>query len=544
MTDRSERALRTATPGVERRRLRARALRVLGVCLGVVAVACASRDVGPAYAGYNQERAERLFAVGYQDIADIYIEDVTLETLALGGLKRLPGIDGGLHVRHENASVVLSYNNRRRSFPLPTRADPDAWADLTVDVLDTARRYSKAVESTPAPAIYRTMFAGIVAHLDRYSRYAGAEQAADNRAHRDGFGGIGVHIRVRPKGIEVVSVLDNTPAADAGLEPGDLITAVNGRPAAELRHNGGAEALRGPVDTDVRLTVEPANSDSTRQIAVHRTHIVPRTVSYERRGNAAYLRVSGFNQRTARALREAVTRAKAELGDRLAGYVLDLRGNPGGLLDQAVTVADVFLPSGQVVSTHGRHPDSHQYFDAEAGDPGEDAPLVVLINADSASASEIVAAALQDSGRGLVLGSTSYGKGTVQTVLRLPNEGELTLTWARFMAPSGYALSKHGVVPNVCTSLGETRDVRALLRELRRGRLAPGVQSHPTAAGVDNKADMGRSEALAACPADGTERESDVALARRLLQDRNLFEAAMAGKPARIAKADAAPAQP
>jgi carboxyl-terminal processing protease len=427
---------------------------------------------------------------------------------------------------------------------LPTRADPDAWADLTADVIDLARSYSKAVETTPASGIYETVFSGVVAHLDRYSRYAGAEQAADNRAHRDGFGGIGVHIRVRPEGIEVVSVMEGTPAADAGLHRGDLITAVNGRPATDIPSDGGAEALRGPVDTDVHLTVKPADGQDTRQIAVHRTHIVPRTVTYEARGNAAYLRVSGFNQRTARTLRESITRAKADLGDRLAGYVLDLRDNPGGLLDQAVTVADIFLARGQVVSTHGRHPDSHQYFDAEAGDAAESAPLIVLINADSASASEIVAAALQDSGRALVLGSTSYGKGTVQTVLRLPNEGELTLTWARFMAPSGYALSKHGVVPNVCTSLRERDDIGALLRDLRRGALAPGVQTRPTAAAGYTKADLGRQEALAACPAAGARPATDVELARRLLQDPKLYKAAMAGRPARIAKADAAPVQP
>jgi carboxyl-terminal processing protease len=287
--------------------------------------------------------------------------------------------------------------------------------------------------------------------------------------------------------------------------------------------------------------VRPEGQTATKEIGVKRAHIVPRTVTYRREGHAAYLRVSGFNQRTAPSLREAVKRAKADMGADLAGYVLDLRDNPGGLLDQAVTVADVFLAKGRVVSTHGRHPDSHQYFDAEPGGPAEERPVIVLINADSASASEIVAAALKDSGRGLVVGSTSYGKGTVQTVLRLPNDGELTLTWARFLAPAGYALSKRGVIPNVCTTRADASDVGELLHAVRRGRLAPARQPRPAVAGGEGTGTVARDAALEACPADGRRNARDVELARRVLSDQDLYAAAMAGEPARIAKAAAHP---
>jgi carboxyl-terminal processing protease len=523
----------------------ARLIRAVAISLGIVVVACAGKEPGPAYAGYNHERTERLFAVGYQDIAEIYIEDVGLEELAVAGLTRLPAIDPDLKVTRQENSVVLHHGDRVRSFAMPQRQDADAWADMTADVIDTARQYSKALDTTPAARLYETVFGGVVSRLDRYSRYAGADQAQDNRAHRDGFGGIGVRVKTRARGIEIMSVMDGTPAARAGLNPGDMIVAVDGRDMTDLQRVGrGIESLRGPVETRVSLTIRAKGTEGTKQIAVKRAHIVPRTVTYRREGRAAYLRVSGFNQRTAPSLREAVKRAQSELGDDLAGYVLDLRDNPGGLLDQAVTVADVFLAKGRVVSTHGRHPDSHQYFDAEPGGPAEERPVIVLINADSASASEIVAAALKDSGRALILGSTSYGKGTVQTVLRLPNDGELTLTWARFLAPAGYALSKRGVIPNVCTSRTDARDVTDLLHAVRRGRLAPKHQSRPAVAGDKGTATVARSDALDACPANGREGRHEVELAHRLLGDRDLYKAAMSGEPARIAKAAANPRHP
>src|SRR3546814_53909 len=192
-----------------------------------------------------------------------------------------------------------------------------------------------------------------------------------------------------------------------------------------------------------------------------------------REGNLAYIRVSGFNNRTADSLRQKIGQARSEFGSELRGYILDLRGNPGGLLEQAVEVSDIFVTSGRIVSTHGRHNDSHQYFPAEQlqrGDLTENAPVVVLIDGGSASASEIVAAALQDSGRAALVGSASYGKGTVQTVLPLPNSGEFILTWARFHAPSGYALHRRGVLPDICTT-GEVTSPADVMARIQTGAL-------------------------------------------------------------------------
>jgi carboxyl-terminal processing protease len=213
--------------------------------------------------------------------------------------------------------------------------------------------------------------------------------------------------------------------------------------------------LQGPVGEAVALKVrhKAGNADSVK---IERTHITPQTVFYRREGDFAIIELTSFNADSASSMTQAVFRARHDLGDHMRGVILDLRNNPGGLLHQAVRIADLFIESGRIISTRGRHRDSLQVFDATPGDITDGAPIAVLINGYSASAAEILAAALQDRGRAVIIGTTSYGKGTVQTVLRMPNDGELILTWARLHAPSGYAMHGLGVVPTICTSLQET----------------------------------------------------------------------------------------
>jgi carboxyl-terminal processing protease len=229
-------------------------------------------------------------------------------------------------------------------------------------------------------------------------------------------------------------------------------------------------------------------------------------------------------------LRDSIRHARAEIGPDLAGYILDLRGNPGGLLDQSVAVSDMFVTNGRIVSTHGRHPDSHQYFDAEPDDLTGNMPVVVLVNGNSASASEIVAAALQDSGRAVVVGTSSYGKGTVQTVLRLPNEGELTLTWARFHAPSGYALNGRGVMPDICTanqSDGQGIDAEQILDRVRTGQLP--LPRSVIKRDLPLLDESGIAAFRAACPPSQGEAGVELEVALRLLEDPALFARAIRG---------------
>lgn len=518
-------------------------LRLAAFSTVILTVACAGKEPAGGTGAYNAFDATRLFSVGYKDIANIYIDDVVVADLAVTGLKEVAARDPDLTIQRTRDRIAVQVDGKEtRSFTAPRANDPDGWGSLTASALKVGRSRSPELRGTAPADLYESVFEGMLSNLDRYSRYAGAAQARENRANRDGFGGIGVRVRAADKGVRVQTVIDHSPAKSAGLQAGDLIMAIDGRPTTDLDPREVVHRLRGRIDTDVALTVRRERTAEPVQIAVKRAHVVPTTVEYQARGDAAYLRITGFNQNTADSLRRAVARAKKELGSRLAGYVLDLRDNPGGLLDQAVEVADIFVREGRIVSTHGRHPDSHQYFDADPDDLAQGLPVVALVNAASASASEIVAAALQDSGRAVVIGSLSFGKGTVQTVLRLPNEGELTLTWARFHAPSGYALSRRGVLPDICTSSGEAQP-EDVMADLRAGRLPLRVETHAAAFDGDEARDEARDEApdlstalRARCPGRRDQPPADLEIALRLLHEPELYHTAADRRSPRLAQ--------
>ncbi|MCG8357803.1 MAG: S41 family peptidase [Kiloniellales bacterium] len=500
------------------------------VALGVLVAlgSCANRS-SDANLAYEDDRASRMFAAGFQDVADIYIEDVSVASLALAGIENLSSIDPSIEILRRGKQITVSVNGREAgAFEAAAEQDADGWADITAATIGTGRRHSVQLARSGAEDVYEAVFDGVTAELDSFSRYAGREEARENRASRDGFGGIGVRISLIDEGVKVLSVMENTPAENAGLLDGDVIVQIDGTPVKGLTQREVVRRLRGPLRSSVTLTVDRKGERAPQVISVTRAHIVPQTVKYNAEGNIGYIRVSGFNQSTARTLRKKVRQAQEELGVRLEGFILDLRNNPGGLLDQSVSVSDLFLANGRIVSTHGRHPDSHQYFDAKSGTLTDEHPVVVLINGHSASASEIVAAALQDAGRAVVVGSTSFGKGTVQTVLRLPNEGELTLTWARFHAPTGYGLNGRGVVPDICTSEGfETPD--EVLKGLRSGLfpIDKAIRNRDIAPNDTAAIDALREH----CPLFDGDNELDKEVAKRLLADPVLYARALNGVP-------------
>lgn len=474
---------------------------------------------------YASDRA--MFAKGYEEIESAYIEPIDVGVLAVAGLQQLATIDPAIAVERSNGELTIAVAGQTAStFDVPPADQATRWAVVTAGALGAARATSPALAAADNEQIYQTMFDGIIDRLDDFSRYSSAADAAENRASREGFGGIGVRIAVEGDNVRVLSVMHYTPAERAGLKADDYITHIDGEAVAGLSQQQVIARLRGPVNSRVLLTIERGGAREPLPVEVTRAHVVPETVVYRRDGNIAYLRIYSFNLETADSLRREIKSAAEEIGPSLRGYILDLRGNPGGLLDQAVAVADLFLDEGRVVSTHGRHPDSHQYFEAGPGDVTNGKPIVVLINGNSASASEIVAAALQDDGRGVVVGTNSYGKGTVQTVIRMPNEGELTLTWARFHAPSGYTLDHLGVLPTICTSTAPaTADAEKLIRLLATGEIPP----VPTE--IRNSTDPTDAEGLqrlrAACPQRRTEDGLDMVLARRLLDNPTLYARAV-----------------
>jgi carboxyl-terminal processing protease len=486
-------------------------------------------STGPsATSAADRDETRDMFVTGMSDIDAVYIDRVDLGDIAAAGLKRLDEIDPSVTLVRTGSKLELEVGGKEVAiFEAPA---PDAaadWGVLTAGYVEAARQASPKLADAPNEKIYETVFDGMVSKLDGFSRYASAADAAENRASREGFGGIGVRVAVADGKVRIVSVMNYTPAQRAGLQPDDIIIAIDGREVAGLDQRNVIDKLRGPVGSRVELTVQRGDTGAPLTVTLSRAHVVPETVVYNREGNVAYFHVYGFNSDTAESLAREISRAKAEIGPDFSGIVLDLRGDPGGLLDEAVAVADLFVQEGRIVSTHGRHPDSHQYFEATAGDVTDGRPIVVLINGNSASASEIVAAALQDSGRAVVVGSNSYGKGTVQTVLRLPNSGELTLTWARFHAPSGYTLNKLGVLPSICTS---GRNARELIADLRNGRLRPIPIAQRNALVPTDTAAMNRLRQ--SCPQVKSEPSGDLDVALALIHQPLLYARALAlGEP-------------
>jgi carboxyl-terminal processing protease len=249
--------------------------------------------------------------------------------------------------------------------------------------------------------------------------------------------------------VKVVSPIDDTPAARAGLKPGDLITHLDGEPVQGMTLPEAVEKMRGPVSSEIKLTIRREGRDPFDVKLIRATIKIQSVRSHLEGDNIGYIRVTTFNEQTDTGLNNAMKSLKQQAGNKLVGVVLDLRNNPGGLLDQAVAVSDAFLEKGEIVSTRGRRGEDAQRYNARAGDIAGGLPMVVLINGGSASASEIVAGALQDHHRAILLGTRSFGKGSVQTIIPLPGHGAMRLTTARYYTPSGRSIQAKGIDPDI-----------------------------------------------------------------------------------------------
>ncbi|MDA8230521.1 MAG: S41 family peptidase [Magnetospirillum sp.] len=457
------------------------------------------------------------------------MHQVTAASAALDGMRGLATLDPRLGVARMGNRVVLSYGDRDiAEYPAAKDEDADGWAKLTLAAALDARNVSAPVRNADIEKVYQVVFDASLAKLDRFSRYASAKEAASHRAARNGFGGLGLTFELAQGQARIEAVMADTPASHAGLAAGDVIASIDGSPVGNLDHDAVFQRLRGPVGSDVVLAVRHGNS-APMDLSLTRALIVPQTVTSSVHDGFAEFKISSFNQRTAVDLTAALKAARARLGPSMKGVVLDLRGNPGGLLDQAVTVADLFMAKGPIVTTRGRHPLANQFYEAHAGDIGEDLPVVVLVDGRSASAAEILAGALEDSGRAVVVGTNSYGKGTVQTVLRLPNDGEMTLTWSRYYPPSGYALHGLGVLPTICTAnTAETPDM-LLNRVVHASNPAPVTAelAEWRSARLDDTDLRGRLRST--CPsAKHADAKADTVLAEKLLAEPGAYAHALA----------------
>ena len=338
-------------------------------------------------------------------------------------------------------------------FAIPAGAQSDGsdtyrQLQLFGDVFERVR--SDYVEEVTDETLIEKAINGMLTSLDPHSAYLNAKSYRDMQVQTKGeFGGLGIEVTMENGVVKVVSPIDDTPAYRAGVKAGDFITRIDGQQVLGLTLAEAVEKMRGPVDTDIALTISRPGEERPFDISITRAIIRIRSVRSRAEGNVAYIRVTSFNEQTEMGLKKAMTSLKSELGDDMRGIVLDLRNNPGGLLEQAVSVADAFLDKGEIVSTRGRDPDEVQRFSARDGDVSNGKPIVVLINGGSASASEIVAGALQDHRRALVLGTKSFGKGSVQTIIPLSGHGAMRLTTSRYYTPSGRSIQATGIEPDI-----------------------------------------------------------------------------------------------
>jgi carboxyl-terminal processing protease len=377
--------------------------------------------------------------------------------------------------------------------------------ELFADVFDKVR--SEYVEPVKDEELIEAALNGMLSSLDPHSSYLNPKGSKDMDIQTRGeFGGLGIEVTMESGWVKVVSPIDDTPAYRAGLQPGDFVTHLDGEPVQGLSLSEAVDRMRGPANTDIRLTVrregiEPYDVKLTRAV------IKVQTVKTQVQGDVGYIRISQFSQTTDADLRAKVAQLKKDIGKNLTGFVVDLRNNPGGLLDQAVLVSDDFLEKGEIVSTRSRRPEDTQRFNARPGDIADGLPLVVLVNDGSASASEIVAGALQDHHRAIIMGTRSFGKGSVQTLIPLPGHGSMRLTTARYYTPSGRSIQAVGIEPDIKVLQSKVEPI--VLPERDRRSEASLRKALPNPTGADKEKAEPKAEPKAIEPKPGDAKPGD-----------------------------------
>lgn len=331
--------------------------------------------------------------------------------------------------------------------------------ELFGDVLEHVR--SGYVEKPDDEKLIENAINGMLSALDPHSAYLNAKQSKDLGVQTRGeFGGLGIEVTMENGVVKVVSPIDDTPAEKAGILAGDLITHLDGEQIVGLSLGEAVEKMRGRVKEPILLTVVRKGKDAPFDVKIIRDIIRINPVRFNAEEDVAYIRITQFNEQTNSTLTKAITKLNKEIGSKLKGYVIDLRNNPGGLLDQAISVSDTFLDKGAIVLTRGRNLDETQRSNARKGDLTNGKKIVVLINGGSASASEIVAGALQDHKRATVIGTRSFGKGSVQTIIPLGAHGAIRMTTARYYTPSGRSIQAKGISPDIIVEQDLPDDVK------------------------------------------------------------------------------------
>jgi len=402
-----------------------------------------------------------------------------------------------------------------------SRSETYRQLQLFGDVFERVR--ADYVEEVTDQELIESAINGMLTNLDPHSSYLDAKSFGDMQVQTRGeFGGLGIEVTMENGFVKVVSPIDDTPAFRAGVQAGDFITHLDGDQVLGLTLSEAVDKMRGKIDTDITLTIRREGSEPF-DVTITRAVIKIQSVRFRAEGQIGYLRVTAFNEQTESGLKRGVERLKEQLGDEMKGIVVDLRNNPGGLLDQAIAVSDAFLEKGEIVSTRGREIEESKRFNAEPGDLAKDLPIVVLINGGSASASEIVAGALQDHRRAIVLGTRSFGKGSVQTIIPFPGHGAIRLTTAQYFTPSGRSIQQKGIEPDIIVeqanieTIAEVRRRREenLRNSLNNPTQSPANDDAPEAEG-EGEPSATNEEAGEDQTAEGEAEQTDYQLSRAL----------------------------
>lgn len=367
------------------------------------------------------------------------------------------------------------------------------------DVFERVR--AEYVEPPSEEEMIEAAITGMLAALDPHSSFLNAKSFKDMQVNTRGeFGGLGIQVTMEQGFVKVISPIDDTPAFRAGIESGDIITHLDGESVQGLTLTQAVDKMRGKVGSDIRLSLVREGREPF-DVTITRSVIKITSVRSRVEGKIGYVRITSFNEQTDKGLERAIKKIKEDVGDELQGIVLDLRNNPGGLLDQAIAVSDAFLDRGEIVSTRSRKPEDTQRFNARTGDLASGLPVVVLINSGSASASEIVAGALQDHRRAVILGTKSFGKGSVQTIMPLSGNGAMRLTTARYYTPSGRSIQAKGVEPDILVKQAKLEEITSTRPRRSEASLRGALD---TGNSVDDKDAASADE-----PKDGTKTSGD-----------------------------------
>ncbi len=488
-----------------------------------------SRVADAATVGFDAATAGAVWSAALTYIAPRSLEPLTIPQMTIWGLNGLAALDPDLNTTLQDGQVRLyGPNALLLALPAPTDNDAAGWGKTASQIAAAAYAASPALQQAGTQAIVSSFFDELFNHFDPYSRYETPTVAAQNQLVIMGLAGTGLTLAAKSGRVVISAVAADSPAENAGLIPGMVVLSMDGRaayPGALDTLNANMSGLAGSTTT---LSLQDTSDDppTEEQVTLTRGFIPPQTVFPEASPGPGLvaLKITAFNKGTAD---QFTTALAALMAQRPAptGLVLDLRGNRGGVLRQAVLVADLLLPTGMIVQTMGRDPDADQSFKAEGADLTLGAKLAVLVDGQTASAAEILAAALADNGRAVVIGSETLGKGLVQTLTSLPDGGELYVTWSRVLAPRGWPMQSLGVMPQVCTSLGP----QMLETELASLDKGSNLQAQAVAAARTMRAPVAMDSVLQIrnqCPADiGT--DMDFTAASRILASQAAYQAAL-----------------